>query len=60
MKLLTISIVVAVAVASVFAMPAQEDSQSENTELLTDLDYSENNGDLISELVRDKRQYGGN
>lgn len=56
MKVLTI--VMLVVVAGVFAMPAEENS--ENIVVLSDVDTTDDGAGYINDLVRDKRQYGGN
>lgn len=60
MKVLTIVLIISV--AAVCALPLEENVESENLNVLANLEAEPSEADinLINELVRDKRQYGGN
>lgn len=60
MKLLIFVLIISV--AAICALPLEENNENENLNVLSNFEAEPSEGDInvINELVRDKRQYGGN
>lgn len=55
-----LAFVLIISVAAVCALPLEENGENENVNVLSEAEPSDADINLINEMIRDKRQYGGN